>query len=106
MQSISQGLAFPLPNSHFQHSFRSDTFNTITLLHAMRRILKALNFSLNACSYLMIIQVKNEALQHLLCSKKLHLPLIKLSLRSIIVLLADLSFIKSFSQYYQKRREK
>ena len=37
-----------------QHSFRSDTFNTSTLLRAIRRFLKALNFSLNVLVALMI----------------------------------------------------
>ena len=63
-----------------QHSFRSDTFNTSTLLRAIRRFLKALNFSLNVISCLMIFEVKNEALERSFRSKSWHLSLLKLLL--------------------------
>ena len=56
-----------------QHSFRSDTFNTSTLLRAIRRFLKALNFSLNVFGWLTILEVKNEELEQSFYLKRLHL---------------------------------
>ena len=54
---------FPLTNSHLEEAFILEGFNSKTPLPAFTKHLKALNFSLNAFGCLMILQVKNEALE-------------------------------------------
>jgi hypothetical protein len=62
----------------------------------MRPFPKALNFSLNDYSYLMLHLVKNKALEHSSGSVRSHLSFLKLLVISVSLLLADRPFIISF----------
>jgi len=89
MVYIHLGLSFLITNWRMQDSINSKALATITLLLVIRPFLEALNFALSACGCLMILEVKNEALDLSFYSKWLHSTLLKLLKSAIILLLAQ-----------------
>jgi len=104
MRNISQGLSLPLTNSHLEELHLRGSLIKVTPLHAILSFLKALNFSLSDFRRLMILEVKNEALERSLNSSRLHLSVLKFSLGSHIMLLAYRPVIKLFSGHYKKNQ--
>jgi len=105
MVYIHLGLSFLITNWRMQDSINSKALATITLLRVIRPFLEALNFALSACGCLMILEVKNEALEQSLYLKRWHSTLLKLLKSSIIMLLADQCFIKLSSQNYPSNKK-
>jgi len=79
MLNIRKSFNFPKPNRRLAESFSWQVLRSKTSLRSLRLFLKALNFSLNDFRYLMILEVKNEALKQSFYSTTQHLSLLKLS---------------------------
>ena len=87
------GLTVLVTNWRSKHLLDRTLLATVTLRRAMRGFKEALNFSLNVNCYIMILKVKNEALDQSFYLKLLHLSLLKFLLDSNSMLLADRAFV-------------